>query len=370
MPRFLLETTLVAALVWASPASVVAKPDFSRSRISISPSALVEGDVVTFTVEVVNSGDQDAPFADVVFELPLEAMFVSVDGFEDVRVNAHEKVLGGTMALAAGATRPFRVRMVIPRDASGHILTADLSVRYLHQGVEFYAHETYEIATRVAESGVLVGPVRVSMAGLVVLGFIAAFPVLWLTLRLLLPPGRVYNESGVMRGRASRLVGPATAAFAILLPLAFWIVFGTMAVRDWQSYSWPRTSCLITDSRLREEQNTSSSTVASGGLRRTRTTTTRSFQPLLALRYDADGKELISTGFDTGSFLRVGGRARAESDLTSWPIEATVPCWYNPTDQHDVVVRNGFGGAYLFALFPLPIALFGFYRTRALLRGR
>ena len=370
MSRFFLETTVVAALVWASPASVVAKPDFSRSRISISPSAPAEGDVVTFTVEVINSGDQDAPFTDVTLELPLEAMFVSVDGFENVQVNPHEKVLGGTIALAAGATRAFRVSMVIPRDAGGHLLTPDLTVRYLHQGVEFYGHETYDIATRVAESGVIIGPVRVTTTGFVVLGFIAAFAVLWLTVRLLMPPGRVYDESGVMRGRASHMVGPATAAFAILLPLAFWIVFGTMAVRDWQSYSWPRTSCVITDSRLREQQNTSSGSVAGGGRRRTRTTTTRSFQPLLALRYDADGKELISTGFDTGSFLRVGGRARAESDLAGWPIDATVPCWYNPTDQHDVVVRNGFGGAYLFTLFPLPIALFGFYRTRALLRGR
>lgn len=367
MPPLLLGTALVAALVLTWPANVEAKPDFSRSRISISPSAPAEGDVVTFTVEVVNSGDQDAPFADVIFELPLEAMFVSVDGFENVQVNPHEKVLGGTMALGAGATRAFRVSMVIPHDAGGHVLTPDLTVRYLHQGVEFYGHETYNIDTRVAESGVILGSVRVTTAGLVVLGFVAVFPVLWLTLRLLMPPGRVHDESGAMRGPASRMVGPATAAFAILLPLAFWTVFGTLAVRDWQSYSWPRTSCVITDSRLREQE---SRTVDSGGLRRTRTTTTRSFQPLLALRYNAEGKELISTGFDTGSHLRVGGRAGAESNLAGWPISATVPCWYNPMDQHDVVVRNGFGGAYLFALFPLPVALFGYYRTRALLRRR
>jgi hypothetical protein len=47
-----------------------------------------------------------------------------------------------------------------------------------------------------------------------------------------------------------------------------------------------------------------------------------------------------------------------------------VPCWYNPADPLDVVVRNGFGGAYLFALFPLPIAVFGLFRVRAMLRRR
>jgi hypothetical protein len=362
----------VAAVMFiAAAAPAEAKPDFSRSRITIIPAAPAERDIVTFTVEVINSGDQDAPFTEVKFELPLEAMFVAVEGLENAEINPAEKVLGATIPLAAGATRVFRVRMVIPRDAGGRALTPDLTVRYLHQGVEFYGHEVYDIDTRVTQSGVRVGPVRVTPAGLAVLVFLVAFPLLWLAIRLMLPRGRVRDESGGLKGRHARSVGPATAAFALLLPLGFWTMFGAMAVRDWQSaHSWPQTSCVITDSRLREEQNTSSRPVETGFVRRTRTTTSRSYQPLLALRYQAGATEMTSTGFQTGSHLRVGGRAAAESNLAGWPINSTVPCWYNPADPSDVVVRNGFGGAYLFALFPLPVAAFGFYRTRALLRRR
>jgi hypothetical protein len=365
----LVPSIVVWTLACAGAAPAEAKPDFSKSTIAISPAAPAEGDVVTFTVTVVNSGDSAAPFADVKFELPLEAMLVDVDGLPKAQVNAQEKVLGGTMSLDAGATRLFRVRMVIPRDAGGRVLTPDLTVRYFHEGVEFYGHEVYDIDSRVDETGLKVGPVRVTPVGVAVLIFIAAFPVLWLVLWLLLPRGRLRDESGVMRGVASRIFGPATAAFAILLPLAFWSLFAAMAVRDWRSAGeWPQTACVITDSRIREEAHASS-----GGnslLHRTRTTASRSFEPLLALRYRAGDRELISTGFHTGSHLRIGGRARAEANVAAWPIGATVPCWYDPAHPRDVVVRNGFGGSYLFALFPLPIAVFAVYRVRALFRRR
>jgi hypothetical protein len=35
------------------------------------------------------------------------------------------------------------------------------------------------------------------------------------------------------------------------------------------------------------------------------------------------------------------------------------PCWYNPDDPLEVIVLRGFGGAYLFALLPLPVFLLG-----------
>jgi hypothetical protein len=365
----LLRPIVAWMLVCAGASPVEGKPDFTRSTIAISPAAPGEGDVVTFTLTVVNSGDSGAPFTDVKFELPLEAMFVDIEGLPNVLVNAREKVLGGTLSLEAGAARAFRVRMVIPRDAGGRVLTPDLTVRYLHEGVEFYGHEVYDIDSRPDQTGTTIGPVRVAAAGLAVLVFLAAFPALWLLLWLLMPRGRVRDESGVMRGAASRLTGPATAAFAILLPVAFWTMFAAMALRDWRSWrEWPQTTCVITDSRIREEAHPSS-----GGndlLHRTRTTASRSFEPLLALRYRAGDRELISTGFHTGSHLRIGGRAQADANVAAWPISATVPCWYDPAHPADVVVRNGFGGSYLFALFPLPIAVFGGYRVRALLRRR
>jgi hypothetical protein len=113
-----------------------------------------------------------------------------------------------------------------------------------------------------------------------------------------------------------------------------------MAWRDWRSLSWPEAACTVLDRWVRSDK-------------------------LLALRYQAAGVETISTGFDTGSRLEIGGGANAQRELSRWEIGATVPCWFDPENPKDVVVVPGFGGAYVFALFPLPVFLFGLWLIRA-----
>jgi hypothetical protein len=80
---------------------------------------------------------------------------------------------------------------------------------------------------------------------------------------------------------------------------------------------------------------------------------------VLALEYPVDGRSMISTGFDTGSRLTVGGLGGAVTEFSRWPPGATVPCWFDPAQPDDVVVIQGFGGAYVFALFPIPVFLYG-----------
>jgi hypothetical protein len=72
-----------------------------------------------------------------------------------------------------------------------------------------------------------------------------------------------------------------------------------------------------------------------------------------------DDRPVYSTGYDTGSRLRIGARARREEELRSLTVGTTLPCWHDRTDVRDVVVHRGFGGAYLFAVIPLPLFLLG-----------
>ena len=76
---------------------------------------------------------------------------------------------------------------------------------------------------------------------------------------------------------------------------------------------------------------------------------------------------MVSTGFDTGSRASVGGLGGALAEFSRWPIGSAVPCWFDPAHPEDVVVIRGFGGAYFFALFPLPLFLFGVW---AIVKGR
>jgi hypothetical protein len=66
--------TLTLLLVAVAPLN--AKPDFTQSTVTADPANVQEGDLVTFSVLLVNSGDQDAPHTEIDLELPLDAAAV------------------------------------------------------------------------------------------------------------------------------------------------------------------------------------------------------------------------------------------------------------------------------------------------------
>ena len=76
---------------------------------------------------------------------------------------------------------------------------------------------------------------------------------------------------------------------------------------------------------------------------------------------------MLSTGYDTGSSLRIGGGggAQLEKEFQEWTVGAQVRCWYDPGNPPDVVIKRGFGGAYFFALMPLIPFLIGCWILRS-----
>jgi hypothetical protein len=152
-------------------------------------------------------------------------------------------------------------------------------------------------------------------------------------------------------------------ALALTIPLGFWTMFGALAWRDYQSLTtWPETTCTILGGRLSAQTTTRTRRGATSAY-----VDDTNYVPVLGLKYLVDGRETYSSGYDTGSRLGVGGRGGRTEELAQWTIGGTTPCWYNPSDATDVVVLPGFGGAYIFALFPLPVFLFGVARIRSLL---
>lgn len=88
--------------------------------------------------------------------------------------------------------------------------------------------------------------------------------------------------------------------------------------------------------------------------------------PEFALKYLAGEREMTSSGFDTELSLHFGGQVMGKSAMEGWGVGKTIPCWFDPTDPANVVVRRGFGGACIFFLFPLPILWFGWRQLRKL----
>jgi hypothetical protein len=144
----------------------------------------------------------------------------------------------------------------------------------------------------------------------------------------------------------------------IMVPVAFLMVGAGLAWRDMETLTtWRETPATILD---RREVIKSESRKQTG--RRRRTSTTRT--PEFALKYQAGELEMISSGFDTGTSLHIGGQVMGKAELDDWVAGKTIPCWDDPTDPGQVVVRRGFGGAYVFFLIPLPILWFGLRQMR------
>lgn len=321
----------------ASSRLALVKPDFSTSTIALDPASPKEGDVVTFLVHVRNSGDEPAPFTEVELELPLEAMFVDMTGLDGVgaKVDPADKVVAATIDLPAGADRQFSVRMVIPHDAGGRSLVPHLKVRYLHAGVEHYGGgDPVTIDTRIADTGVVLGGVRFNPASLVLIGVLLLYPVL-----------------RALTGSRKASKGPA---LMVVIAVGFLSIFAAMAWHDWRTISvYRQTTCTVLDTRMRIETTPSALSTP-----RRRSSNTN-LEPLLALRHVDNGREVIGTGYTTGSRVQIGRGASTIREYEQFKVGSQVACWFDPDDPTRVMVLPGFGGAYFFALLPLGLLFAG-----------
>ena len=351
---------VTACVAVVRPAS--AAPDFSKTTITIEPDAPLEADLVTFTIRLRNTGPDDAGAVYVTVDWPLMGFFVDGAGIDGAEID-HEarRITLSQVALPAGAERRLAVRVLAPRDSGGDALSASLRMSHFDSGTDHYDHATVTIDTRLADPGVPMGGVRVTRAGIVVLIVLAGGVLLWLALRLLAPSQPPTVPGGGLGALLASRVGPGSAAAAITIAVGFWVMFAAMAWRDYQSLSWPETTCTILGGRLSAQSTTRSSTSPATGAQRDDT----NYVPVLGLRYLVDGRETYSSGYDTGSRLGIGGRGGRTAELAQWTVGGTTPCWYSPADPLDVVVQRGFGGAYLFALFPVPVFWLGLLGARA-----
>jgi hypothetical protein len=328
-------------------------PDFSSSVVTVSPEAPVEGDLVTFTLVARNSGADPSESTWIVLDWPTSVYFLAVRGLDAPLIDHEQRRIEAYAPLPPGAERRIELDLLTTRDSAGATMRLGVRVSNLNRGVDHYDSKGVPIDSRIVLSNVSFGGLRMTPAGVAVLAWLIAVPVMWLIVSAL-----TSRRRGARRWREN----PTAVTLMLMLPAGFWAFFAAMAWRDYQSItSWRKTECTVMGRRLSEDTITTTSSTASG---RSRTTTSTVYSPELALRYMADGEQVYSSGYDTGSSLRIGGRARRDEELRTWTIGTAIPCWYNPADVRDVVVHNAPGGAYLFALIPLPVFLLGIIALR------
>ncbi len=180
----------------------------------------------------------------------------------------------------------------------------------------------------------------VTHAGAFVLGWLALGAILWCVLRAVQPRSATW------------------APIAVVLPLAFLSYFAWLALEDLRIAGLPETHCTVLD-RVLDARTASSA----AGSRPTGPQTV--YQPRFAGAYERGGRRHVAQGFGTDSRLSGARAATAGALLADYAIGATVPCAIDDRDPRRAYLDRGFGGAYLFALVPLPLLAMGLAGLRS-----
>jgi hypothetical protein len=288
---------------------------------------------------------------------------LDVTGLDGAKVDRDARRVEASVSLPAGGQHVFRLNTLAPRNSAATVLSVSLHAAHYPSGTEVWEHQTVAIDTRPASGGIVLGPVRLTTAGLAVVGWLLVSGLAWVILRYLA------SKAAIARGVASRgNVGALAMVAALMIPVGFWMVFAGLAWHDYQVLTvWREAPATIVGRRMLVHTESSSTDNRPAGSRNRSQTETTTVTPEYALRYEVDGQTIFSTGYDTGSALHIGGHVARAEELRDWTPGKVIPCWYDPGDPQHVVVRRGFGGAYFFALIPLPVFWIGFSRARRLL---
>lgn len=328
----LLAACLTAALIVGSPHSVRAAGPFDRSTLTPSGPPPAEGEVFRYVVTLVNDGEDASAAVDVA--IPSAALLAGVEGLPGAALDESSRTVRWQGDMAPGTSRVATVDFVAGLDAGGQSATVRVTVRPGTRDPTYLVHVA-EVDTRPAASVIRLGSIGITAAGAVVFGWLAGATLLWLVLRLLRPDVAAW------------------APIAILFPLAFLAYFGWLAREDARIARLPTVECTVLDREL--DARTASSTAG----RSSRASTV--YKPWLAVSYPSDGTTKVAQGFGTDSALSRGSAASAEAIMNRYAVGARVPCAVDDRDPRRAYVERGFGGAYLFALLPLPLLALGLW---------
>jgi len=321
-------------LVAACPATGGASGYFDGSTLVRSGAAPAEGEVFGYTLTLLNGGEQ--PSVAVAISIPAASLLAGVEGLPGATLDENSRTVRWQGAVHPGQAQVAHVRFVAHLDAGGQIATVRVTIEPA-AGATTELSDAPDVETRPAPAVVRVGSVGITAAGAVVLGWLVMAALLWAVLRVARPDAAAW------------------APIAILLPLAFLSYFAWLGREDARIGRLPTRACTVTDRELDARTASSTSRPRSGPV--------TVYRPWLALSYEEGGTSMVAQGFGTDSALS-NGSAEAQTILTRYALGARIPCAVDDRDTRRAYVERGPGGAYLFALIPVPLLALGLWGLR------
>ncbi len=320
----------------------LAGPDFSSSTIAPRNPNPLSSDIVVFDLVLRNTGNEGGTPVFLEVDWGAAGFLADTEGLDSAEVDHDAGTLRHYLALPAGAEKRVSLHLFTFSEAKGDALSVRMRLADFNHNSEHWDQASITLEPRPVPVKMRIGSIGINDAALVLLLWMAATLLAWILFRWLLKAGPE---------------GPRKAAaltFLWMMPIGFWLIFAAMAWKDWQILTrWTQTRGTIIGRHMEVTTNNNASQQAK------RQGTDQNYSITLALRFGHQGKTVYGSGYDPDSFLQMGGRKQREKEIREWTVGATIPCWYNPDNPAELVVKRGFGGAYFFALLPLPFFLFG-----------
>jgi hypothetical protein len=367
MTRILTLLFLISCLASTVVASDI---DLRQSTITPEKEKVPGGELVTFHVVLKNTGDKPSSGTDVTISFPQNGFFIRMDELPELKRDDSAREISARVSLPAGGEYRFAFVLLAPRSEVSHFLSPHIEARDLLandlDAARWNADASVKITHVPTTAGIVLGGLRFHPAAAWLLGWIVFGGVMFVWIRSRLKWVQEHPQfHKVPQAAEVRRIPTFGVTALMMIPLAFLMVAGGMAWRDLQTLrNWQEAQATILDRR--EVVKTSRDDRTRSEIRKgipSRKTTTRT--PEFALKYLVGEREVISSGFEAGWSIHIGGQVQGKADMDSWVAGTTIPCWYDPADPGNVVVRRGLSVAcLLFALFALPILWFGLRQLR------
>jgi Protein of unknown function (DUF3592) len=365
MSRLLAILFLTSCLTMTGTASDI---DLRNSKIAPETEKVPGGAMVTVNVVLKNTGDKPSDGTDVTIGFPENGFFIRIDGLPEFKRDEKAREITARVNIPAGEEYRFSFELLAPRSEINKFISMHIEVRNLLANdlvaARWNSDASIKITSVPTKTGIVIGGLRFNPPpiGLVVWMFCAVVMFVWLRSRMKWIAE--HAKASRAASEVSRIPSYGIVAL-VMFPLGAMMIAGGMAWRDVQTMtSWKESQATILGRR--EVVKTSKEDRSAAEIRKgiqSRKTTMR--KPEFALKYLVDDREVISSGFDTGSSINVGSQIIGKAAIDELVAGKTITCWYDPADPAFVVVRRGFGGACLFyGLLPLPFLCFGFWQLR------
>jgi len=341
--------------------------DFSQS-VMLGPNHRIrEGDTIDYEIILRNTGTKRPDYVELwIGTGSPSTMFASAP---ELSYNLEDRKLHWRGTVEPGEERHFTFRLVTVPQSAGTWASAYATVVWgswlsTHWDIKSKAIPGGDIEVRSKESHARIlftlGRIGLGWLEVMILGYLLFVPLFLIIIpwfirwrerqRFERSPDVSWNDD-TSRAHHIMVYG---MSIAFVGSLAFMPFCASIVVKDIRKFtSYEKTTCTILDKTIRRSTGSTGNTGKAKSY----------YDPLVSVGYNVKGKEILSARFlPRGS----GREGSAEKRLVRYEIGKSYPCWFDPEDPPDFVLKRGLSwGWYLLFLGPLILFLIS---SRYLLR--